>query len=888
MKHLFILQAFIMSSLLLRAQPFLKHHTEAGNPFLHMQKDFSEWKSDQNLKEKKGWKYYKRWEHEMQMHTNGRGYPVDADVYLKELQKVSEEKAWMQKNANTLQWTPSGPYATPLNNTAYMENGIGRINCIGFDPVNPAVYYAGVAQGGLWKTSNNGQSWIPLTDNLPITRISDVVVDPNNSQIIYISLCDFEYIGFGLQLNGRKRHTHYGLGVYKSTNGGASWSQTGLGFQLTDGDDGLIRKIHVNRLNSNKVVACGTSGMYVSNDGGNQWTRTMDSLFWDLVEDPLQPNVLYAATGWVKNANEGNAGIYKSTDYGNTWTILNTGIPPTGQVQRIKLAIAPSNSSRIYALAVDTVSGLYGTYTSTNAGNTWQFTPALTNILEWDDGSNPGGQGTYDLALVVSPLNDSLIYAGGVNVWASGNAGQTYEPVSHWTLYYGPTLHCDIHQMAFQPQTNNLFVCSDGGLYRTMQAISQPWPAASAGTPWPTLWTSLNDGIQITSFYKLSSSQTINEKLLAGSQDNATAYFNEFGWSTVFGGDGMDNYIFPDDNSVSIASSQYGNFGKSTDDGVFYNQINANVSNEAAEWLSPLAGSRALGGRLYAGFVNVARSDDQGDNWVTVSSFPSNSPIQNEISALAVSASDPDVVYAGKRVRYEYGLPGKVYRTLNGGASWEEVTSGLPDSLYYTSLEIDPNNASRVFVGLAGMVPGCKVFRSQSAGSAWENISYNLPNLPVNALKMLPDTGILLAATDVGLYALLPGSSTWTLWSSGLPNVILSDLEINPALNKIYVSTFGRGIWEANLQTLITNSILAQPKTFASVMYPTVSAGNFTIETPEACRMDCIDIMGRVVMSETLPAGKNLIHFKGKKGMFYLRTRDISGTKEKVSTFIIE
>jgi hypothetical protein len=286
--------------------------------------------------------------------------------------------------------------------------------------------------------------------------------------------------------------------------------------------------------------------------------------------------------------------------------------------------------------------------------------------------------------------------------------------------------------------------------------------------------------------------------------------------------------------------------------------------------------------------VNVARSDDHGENWVMVSSFPSASPIQNEISALAVSASDPDVVYAGKRVRYEYGIPGKVYRTLDGGASWNEVTNGLPDSLYYTSLEIDPNNPSRIFARMAGMVQGCKVYRSIDEGNTWENISYNLPNLPVNALKVLPDTGILLAATDVGLYALLPGSSNWNLWSSGLPNVILSDLEINPALNKIYVSTFGRGIWEANLQTLITNNVKANPETFGSILYPTVSDGNFTIQTPEACSMDCIDVMGRIVMSKTLSAGKNSLQMPAHKGMFYIRIRNLSGTKEKVSTFIIE
>src|SRR5690606_5117316 len=180
---------------------------------------------------------------------------------------------------------------------------------------------------------------------------------------------------------------------------GSTWFPTGLTFQLTNGDASLIKKVLVNPTNSNELVACGVSGMYKSLNGGTSWTKQLDSLFWDMVQDPVNPNVLYAASGWVKNANEGHAGIYKTTDFGNIWSLLNTGIPMQGVVQRIKLAIAPSNSNFIYALACDINDGCYGIYQSTNAGSNWIYKAAQLNILEHGLGNDPGGQGTYDLAL---------------------------------------------------------------------------------------------------------------------------------------------------------------------------------------------------------------------------------------------------------------------------------------------------------------------------------------------------------------------------------------------------------------------------------------------------------------------------------------------------------
>lgn len=157
--------------------------------------------------------------------------------------------------------------------------------------------------------------------------------------------------------------------------------------------------------------------MYTSTDAGASWTQRMDSLFWDLVQDPANPDILYAATGWVYNADDGSAGIYKSTDFGNTWTLLNTNIPPTGVVQRVKLAVAPSDPNRIYAVTVNLDFGLDGIYISNDAGNSWQYNNPGVNILEGGDGMGTGGQGNYDLGLVVDASDKDLVYVGGVNIW---------------------------------------------------------------------------------------------------------------------------------------------------------------------------------------------------------------------------------------------------------------------------------------------------------------------------------------------------------------------------------------------------------------------------------------------------------------------------------------
>jgi photosystem II stability/assembly factor-like uncharacterized protein len=851
-----------------------------------LQLNFNDWKKTHDIKKEKNWKYFKRWEMETQMHTNAQGEPAFEATYINEAIKAAKDKepSSLQKT-NSATWYPVGPYNLPINQTGYMENGMGRINCIAFHPTNPASYFVGVAQGGVWKTVNNGVSWTPLTDNLPITRISDIVIDSHDTNTIYISVCDYEYIGFGLHLNGSKRNTHYGLGVYKTTDGGLTWNPTGLSFVLTNGDASLIRKILINPTNSNNLVACGVSGMYTSSNGGTTWTHTLDSLFWDLTKDPINPNILYASTGWVKTANEGYAGIYKSTNFGATWTMLNTNIPLRDSVQRVKIAISPSDNNYIYAATVDTLGGLFGIYKSINAGVSWQKVYNSSNVLEGGQGSSQGGQGNYDLGFSVDPANRDYVYIGGVNLWGSNDGAQTFSPIAQWMTSNGPTIHGDIHFIDAQPLTGNYFVCSDGGIYRTTSMVLSNW-----GTPsWPTQWAKISDGLNVTSFYRISSSKNTDGLLLAGAQDNGSFYFDGTDWNTVYGGDGMDNYIDTINNGYYIASSQYGNFGQTMDGGISFGGINANVNGENGEWTTPIVADYKNYGTLYTGFANVTKSSDNGSTWTAISNFPTSGFYNNEISALAIAKNDANTVYACKRVRYEYNISGSVYNTFDGGTTWNDITTGLPDSLYYTSIDISETDKNTAYITLAGFTAGCKVFKTTNGGSTWQNVSFNLPNIPVNCVKFIPGSNNVMIAGDLGIYTLSNNGTNWVNQSTGLPNVILSDIEFNPSLNKIYLTTFGRGIWATDLNLFTTSIKTNISETTDFKLYPSLNSGNFKIANAkvQAFNLEIIDVNGKIVYTEKLNGKKeysfNLIL---APGMFYAK---ITNDKiMEVKRFIVE
>ncbi len=828
------------------------------------QKAFNEWASDKNPNETNGWKWYKRWEDHYNQRSNINTGVYDPALFMKAAVEHSQSRN--RASRSFFNWIPYGPDVLPGSPNPYSGHGMGRINCIAFHPTDPNVWWVGVAQAGVWKTSNGGVSWTPLTDHLPILRISDIAVDPSDPDILYICVGDFEYIGVSLILDDRKRHSHYGLGVYKTTDGGIHWTPTGLSFQQTPFDHSLMRRVIVDPDNGDNLVAAGVSGVFRSTDGGASWVTTFDRLMWDLEQDPVNTQTLYAASGYVATSGVGVPGVYKSTDFGDTWTILNTGIPLADSVQRVEIAIAPSDPNYIYATTCDYQEGYFGTYRSTDGGNTWEIRSSHTdgkNILGWYGGQGTGGQGTYDLALVVDPADPERIFVGGVNLWGSEDGGHNWDGISFWVNYYGESIHADQHQLKYHALSDRYFVCNDGGVMSADSLVIGSWDAAanSPGYTWPTVWEDHSSGMQITSFYRLGLGPDNSGTLIAGAQDNSTFYNDGTGWSNIIGGDGMECFIAPYDVHFVVGSHQNGNLARSFDAG---QNIDYGISNpitdtgEKGEWTTPFLHAPDDPYTIYGAWGNLWKSEDAGSTWIRLSAFPDmpGATFPAPASALVQCRSQPATFYLAKRSYASYGVSAALWVTHDEGTNWTNITAGLPDSLYFTYLAVSDNDPQSALITCSGFEAGIKVFETTDGGGSWTNISGTLPNIPVNCVVRDQQSAknTIYIGTDLGVWYLndtLPG---WQPYGQGLPNVIVSELEIDPVANRLYAATFGRGIWEIPLSENFVG--LEDPELFANIYLspnPADDHVRIMLKSTLATRwkLRIVDITGRTVYHDT-------------------------------------
>jgi len=857
-----ILLIFIFLPFFSFGQMILENNNKR-NTFQDIQRSFESWSKENDIDNTKGWKWFKRWENHYAQRANPDGSLADPNIFLNEAVILNNKRK--EANSKSLtNWIPVGPNYLPTSPVATSGHGVARINCIAFHPTDPNTFWVGVAQGGIWKTNNSGTSWTPLNDGLPILRISDITVDPINPNILYACLGDYEYIGVALATDDRKRHTHYGLGVYKSVDGGLNWFPSGLTTVQTTLDNSLLRRLIIDPNNTNNLLAGGFEGIWKSTDGGINWVQTMDSIVSDLEQHPNMPNIVYAATAFINNLQEGVAGVMKSIDFGNTWTFLNTGIPPTNQAQRVELAISPSDPNYVYAIACDMDRGFYGLYRTTNAGANWtqQSNGSLVNILSWYSGvSSTGGQGTYDLTLIVDPSNRDRLYAGGVNCWGSDDGGVNWNGMSYWVNYYGQSIHADQHQFKYNPIDDKFYVCNDGGVMRTDSMIIGSWDDAynMPGYQWPTSWENLSDGMQITSFYRLGLSDNNSNYVIAGAQDNSTFYYNNNNWINIIGGDGMECIIHPYQPNTIWGMSQYGNLARSYDGGqnIDHNLTGPIFNNgEEGEWITPYLYSKT-NNAIYAGFGNLWKSIDDGDTWQMLSNMSNmnGANFPAPASALAQCSNDKDIIYMAKRIYHSYNSKSELWVTKDEGNTWSNITNGLPDSLYFTYLSVDDDNADIAWVTCSGFKAGQKVYNTTNGGGSWTNISQNLPNIPVNTIvldEQSPNHTIYIG-TDLGVYMTHDTlSSGWQLHGADLPNVIVSELEIDYNTYDLYAATFGRGIWKANMSM----PLLIDEINIANIdiqITPNPNHGRFSINLSSnksyKSKLNVIDVMGKVVYS---------------------------------------
>lgn len=859
--HFGVLLAFSLLSATVSAQK---------SPWQDYQKAFDRWADSVDLHQEKGWKWEARWLAEIQRRSGPWGRAADQSPYYAAAQSVAWQKQARPKTGAAQGWIPVGPDRVSPSDIGNRQHGLGRINCVAFHPTDTQTIWVGVGQGGIWKTTDDGANWTPINNNLPIIRISDIAVNPKDPDEIYVALGDIAYMGLFKDPRDSKRESHYGLGVYKTTNGGAIWRPTGLSFPQTDYDFSITRRIFIDSGNPRRLIAATSHGIFHSEDAGERWTQSLEGVFWDIEANPNNPRTLYASTGYFARLDTGAAAIYRSYDFGRNWTRLSTLIRPQ-EVQRIEIAVAPSDTSVVYALACDTGRapdnrrpGFAWLHRSDNGGATWaeksSFANGAANILHWNEGQAAGGQGTYDLALTVNPHDENVIYTGGVNIWGSNDGGATWKPASHWTALYGASIHADQHDMRFHPLDGDLYVCNDGGLFRTDSLILHHWNDFS----WPTQWEDLSDGLAITSFYEMDVRQDVPGYLIAGSQDNSTYYRNPRGsWINLLGGDGMDCILHPTDTQALIASYQRGGVLSylSGPQGIGWLDITERIRQvESGAWVTPIEQTRS-GDVAYMGFHNVwylenwnlASRNTQKLGQLDLSHF--DGAEVPKIGALSVFDKG-QMVYMLRQPAFLDGFGAEAHVYDARLRTWRDITAGLPDSIYLSDIVVDDDDSAKAWVVCGGFVANHKVFVTQDAGRSWTNISQGLPNVPLSAIAQQGNTpnDPIYVGSDVGVYH-RTDNTPWKLYSDLLPNVIVHDLVIHQQEAKIYAATFGRGIWKNDLAVKPNvTSIQGEGPTLSARLdlYPNPAKNELSIRfhgwKESSVQWQIIDVFGRTLM----------------------------------------
>lgn len=736
---------------------------DESNNYFVIQQQFQDYWRGLTPGKGQGWKQFKRWEYYWRDRILPNGDFPQANINQVEWERylTNHPEALSTTSGN---WTSLGPSIT-----ASGYNGIGRVNCIAFHPTNSSIIWLGTPAGGLWKTINGGVTWTAQTDNLPVLGITAIVVDPSNPNILYLATGD----AFGRYTNS--------IGVLKSTNGGVSWTPTGLSADVTS--FAYIRQLVIHPTSPNTLLAATSSGLYLTTNGGSNWTEVIDDNMWDVKFKPGAPATVYAAS---RNT------VYQSTNTGTNWAISGS----IANSIRIALAVTPANPNFVALVSSNSEGAFNGLYASSNSGSSYVLRSSSPNILSSSgDGSGTKGQGWYDLCITISPTNANVMYIGGVNLWKSTNGGSTWAIVNYWTGFQLPPgaqiVHADKHCLVWQNNTT-LFQGNDGGIYRS----------TNSGTS----WFDISNTLVNSQLYRIGVSQADN-KILCGLQDNSTKLRNASGvWVDALAtGDGMECAIHPTNASILYTESYYGEISRSTNSGSTWVNIQDNIpGNPEGDWVTPFVLSPSSPATILAGYNDVYRSTNQGNSWVAISS---NLSPQEKLTSLVVAPSNANTIYTANS--------GTIFRTTNGGSSWTNVTGNLPVSAAnITYIAVDPANANRIYVTMGNYEAGNKVFRSTTGGSTWTNFSGSLPNLPANCIlyQAGTDEGVYVGM-DIGVYFRNASMSDWVLFNTGLPNTIVNELEIRTSTGKIRAATFGRGLWESDLFGSSASALTVTPAT---------------------------------------------------------------------------
>ncbi len=708
-----------------------------------------------------------------------RAFPgsIPGEAYLKALSHVRQLQEAPQNPAlPSGTWASVGPAPITGCGAGSANQCSGRISAIAVDPSNPTTIYVGGAQGGVWKSTNGGASWIVLYNNQPSLAVGSIAVDASGKI----------YVGTGE--GNASCDSYYGAGILKSTDGGTTWTQIGA----STFSSASISKIAIKPDNAMVIIAmsraglisssteqctfvipaAGSRGVLRSTDGGTTWTNVVSALRgYDVVFDPTSPTTVYAAVA-VSSGTMGQ--IYKSTDGGATWGALTGGGFPPSNVGRIALAI--SGSTLLAAIEVtNTAAGAL--YRTTDGGTTWTSVsvplgPFGNTFCSSGLGS---GQCWYDLVVAMDPANANNIFLGGYDLHRSTNGGTTWADLGGYT----GNIHPDQHAFAFSPSASStIYAGNDGGVWSSSNGL--------ACSP-SSCWTNLNLGLEITQFQFLAAHPTNPQIFFGGTQDNGSPERTGASsvWTMLIGGDGGWT-AFDKNNPSTMYHTFFGISPQRSDDGgVTWTTITTGITtSDAAQFYIPMAMDPTTPATLYLGTFRLYKTTNKGNIWYLPA--PGLSLTGGAaISAIAVAPSNGLYVYVG-------ATNGKFFTSTDGGVNFVERDTGLP-TRFVTKIAVDPSNPQKVYATFSGFGGG-HLFYSANAGTSWSDISSNLPDIPANAVAVDSAGGIIYVGTDVGVFASDNNGASWSVLGTGLPNVTVFDL-LFAANGQLLAATHGRSVW---------------------------------------------------------------------------------------------
>lgn len=678
----------------------------------------------------------------------------------------------------------------------------GRIGDIAIYQSEPNVWYIAVSCGGVWKTTNAGASFTPIFDNYGSYSIGCVAIDPNNKHIVWV----------GTGENNSQRSVGYGDGIYKSIDGGKSFTKMGL--EKSE----HIAKIIIDPTNSDIIYVAsqgplwgpgGDRGLYKSTDGGKTWVQSLkiseNTGVTDILMDPRDSKVLYAASYqrrrhiWTMIDGGPEATIYKSTNAGTTWEKCNNGIP-SGDLGRIGLAMSPQNPDVLYAVIEAPEKG--GFFKSTDRGASWV-----------KQSSYYSGSAQYYHELFPDPIDFDKVYAVDTYTRVTSDGGKTWNNVGL------KERHVDDHIVWVDPKNNShLLIGGDGGLYESYDK----------GQTWRYF-----ENLPVTQFYRI---QADNDEpfynVYGGTQDNnsigapyRTAHpggiLNQ-DWKYVVGGDGFEPQIDPVDPNIVYGQWQYGNL-------VRYDKRSGEITGIMPQpekdmeirwnWDTPLIISPHNHKRLYMAANYVYRSDDRGDSWQRISGDISRQINRDELPVMgkiwgpdAIAKSASTSLYGSAISLAESPIKegliyvgtddGLIQITEDNGKSWNKIESfaGVPDRTYNSDIFPSRHNENVVYASFNNHKNNDfkpYILKSIDMGKTWVSISGDLPlNGAVWTIEedtQNPD--ILFCGTEFGLYVTVDGGKKWIQLKNNLPTIAIRDLDIQERESDLVIGTFGRGVY---------------------------------------------------------------------------------------------